>query len=337
MSNAVSAADSGITVAVTGVGAIIGQGIINSLRRSGRRVRIVGVDRSRRSPAPYLVDVFEQKPDVDERSPAYVDFWQHIIKTHGIQLIMPGLESDAGFFHQHRQVFQSGTASVVLNSADLIDATADKWIFGQRLAAIGYPAIPSLQPREWAEAVNTLGPPPLLLKPLRGNGSRGIVVLEDERDFAYWKHKTQTEWMLQRIVGQAGEEYTVAVFGLGEGRVIGPLILRRKLSTAGNTQEAEVVLDHPVIARAVNTLVQHFQPVGPTNLQFRIEGETAWLLEINPRFSSSNSLRTAFGFNEAAMAIDYYLFNQTPGTPNISTGIGWRYAEDYVIHDRDTV
>lgn len=322
-----------ITVAVTGVGAIIGQGIVKSLRRSGKRVRIVGVDRSRRSPAPRWVDVFEQKPEVDEASPAYMAFWERLVREHGVHLVMPGLEIDAHFLHMHRDAFQRHKAISALNTPELIELTADKWAFGLRLAAIGYPVIPSSRTTVWSEAVASLGPPPLLLKPLRGNGSRGIAILEDERDLEYWARKSPADWMLQRIVGQAHEEYTVAVFGLGEGAAVGPLVLRRRLSPAGNTQEAEVVLEHPVIARAVATLVAHFKPVGPTNFQFRVEGETPYLLEINPRFSSSNSLRTAFGFNEADMAIEHYLLGQAPRMPTISPGIGWRYAEDYVIHD----
>ncbi|KNY10448.1 hypothetical protein AKG08_12130 [Achromobacter piechaudii] len=138
--------------------------------------------------------------------------------------------------------------------------------------------------------------------------------------------------MLQRIVGTADEEYTVGVFGLGEGRHVGPLTFRRRLSAAGNTLVAEVVRDHAVIDKATDLLCRHFCPLGPTNFQFRVEGERAYLLEINPRFSSSNSLRTAFGFNEAEMAIDYFLLGVEPAEPCIRAGKAWRYTEDFVTH-----
>ena len=71
---------------------------------------------------------------------------------------------------------------------------------------------------------------------------------------------------------------------------------------------------------------------GPTNFQFRVENGTAFLLEINPRFSSSNSLRTAFGFNEAEMAIELYLLDREPDAPRIRPGKAWRYTEDFVLH-----
>lgn len=324
--------DAEIVVAVTGVGAIIGQGIVRSLRASGRAIRVVGIDRSARSPGPHMVDAFEQKPNASEDTPEYQAYWDNLIQRHGIQIVLPGLEADMLYMDKNRDLFASRGVRLALNTHDLIRKTSNKWEFGKMLADIAYPVIPSIRPDTWEEAVEKLGNPPLLLKPLQGNGSRGIIKLEDEYDFEYWRRKATSDWMLQRIVGNSDEEYTMGVFGLGNGYFIGSLIFRRRLSPAGNTQEAEVVLHHPVLEAAVKKLCQHFSPVGPTNLQFRVEGEIAYLLEINPRFSSSNSLRTAFGFNEAVMAIDYYLFNRTPAMPALREGHAWRYYEDFVIY-----
>lgn len=321
-----------VTVAVTGVGAIIGQGIVKSLRRSRHLSHVVGIDRSDRSPGPHFVDVFEKKPDVAEDDARYLEYWARIIKAQGIQLILPGLEVDMAFFDRNRAFFMAAGVRVALNRPELIRQTSNKWEFGETLAQIGYPRIPSVRPGSWAEAVRALGSPPFLLKPLQGNGSRGIVVLQDERDFEYWCVKADYDWMLQRIVGTPEQEYTVGIFGLGDGRKIGPLIFRRRLSTAGNTLEAEVVHKHPILEAAVEELTDFFRPLGPTNFQFRVENDTAFLLEINPRFSSSNSLRTAFGFNEAEMAIDFFLFDTHPAEPRITAGTAWRYSEDFVIH-----
>ena len=49
------------------------------------------------------------------------------------------------------------------------------------------------------------------------------------------------------------------------------------------------------------------------------------------------SLRAAFGYNEAKMAIDFYLYNEQPVTPQIFGGKAWRYSEDFVIYDRSFV
>jgi len=321
-----------LNIVVTGVGALIGQGIVRSLRSSGRAVSIIGVDRNERSPGTYSVDVFEKKPEMSEDSQAYLDYWERVIRQHGVSLVLPGLEIDMHFLDQHRAWFEAQGVVLALNTPQLIAQTCDKWIFGEILSGIDYPVIPSLKPKSWAEAVDILGPPPLLFKPLRGNGSHGIVKLDDERDFQYWSNKACDTWMLQRIVGSADEEYTVGVFGFGDGDILAPIIFRRRLSAAGNTLEAELVSEHLILQEAVTKLCQHFRPVGPTNLQFRVERDTPYLLEINPRFSSSNSLRTAFGFNEAEMSIDYYLYGKTPSAPVLREGIAWRYTEDFVTY-----
>jgi carbamoyl-phosphate synthase large subunit len=325
------------TVVVTGVGAIIGQGIIKSLRRLDREIRIVGIDRSDNSPGPHLVDHFYRKPTVDESSEEYLDFWLKLLSSSSIGLILPALEEDLFFLNKHRTLLESKGVKVALNSDRLISKFSNKWLLGQELIAIGYPSIPSIRSIEWFKVLEKLGDAPFLLKPLLGNGSRGIVRLKTETDLDYWNRIIEYDWMIQKIVGNDQEEFTVGVFGLGHGKYVKPIIFRRLLSAAGNTQYVEVVSHHDVIEKAVERLCQHFCPLGPTNFQFRTEGNTAYLLEINARFSSSNSLRTAFGYNESKMAIDFYLNERTPDTPSISKGKGWRYSEDFIVYDRATV
>lgn len=318
-----------VSVLVTGAGAIIGQGIIKGLRKSKYSVRIVGVDRSDRSPGPYLCDAFHQKPPCEEDTPDYIAFWRNVLKKEHVDIIMPGLEVDMFFFDAQRQLVRELGVAIAINRQELIALSDDKWQLGEQLVDAGLPRIPSSIPENWEQAVSELGAPPLLLKPRSGNGSRGIAKLYDERDFDYWRMKSGNNWMLQRIVGDDSNEFTVGVFGFGDGESVAPIILRRRLSGTGNTLEARVAYDS-VIGETTQRLTGYFKPLGPTNYQFRKEDNIAYLLEINPRFSSSNSLRTAFGFNEPEMAIDYFKFGKIPMMPVIKEGAAWRYSEDFV-------
>ena len=318
------------SVLVTGVGAIIGQGIVRSLRQCDPPVRVVGLDRSARSPGPAMCDAFVAKPSVDEADPAYLDFWAGLRAAHGVELVLPGLDVDVLFLHRHREALAGRGLRLALNRPEVIALGVDKWTLMQQLPAWGLAAIPTLVEGTWDEALARLGPPPLLLKPRRGSGSRGIVRLHDAADFRYWTARTP-DWMLQPVVGADSQEYTVGVFGFGDGEALPPIVFRRRLSAAGNTSEAEVV-DAPAIEHAAAALTRAIAPLGPTNYQFRLQGDTAWLLEINARFSSSNSLRTAFGYNEAAMCLDWYLRGERPRAPRISRGIAWRYFADHVVH-----
>lgn len=319
-----------LTVAVTGVGAIIGQGIVKSLRKCRQSIRVVGIDRNPDSIAPHLCDTFHAKPACDEADSAYLEFWQHLLAEEAVDLVLPGIEIDLFFLNENRQALAATGATLGLNTPDLIDLARDKWRLAQVLPDTGLPPIPALKGADWQECTEALGPPPLLLKPLHGNGSRGIIRLEDETDFRYWSQKTADEFMIQTIIGTDDEEYTVGAFGLGNGESVRPITFRRRLSPEGNTRYAEVVED-PVIEQATRQLDRYFKPLGPTNYQFRKQDDTAYLLEINPRLSSSSSLRTCFGYNEAQMAVDFYLNLARLDTPRISPGRAWRYAEDFVL------
>jgi carbamoyl-phosphate synthase large subunit len=323
-----------ITVVVTGVGAIIGQGIIKSLRQSQHQVRVIGVDRSDDSPGPQLSDVFYLKPNCEETNQAYLDYWQQLLRKEAVDLVLPGLEVDLYFFNDHKLLIENTGARLAINNQKIIDLCADKWLMGAALAKNGMRTIPTCRAASWATAISELGSPPLLLKPRRGSGSRGIVHLYDEADFNYWRSKAADNWMLQKIIGNDNEEYTVGLFGLGNGTSLEPIIFRRRLSGAGNTQSAYVTTE-PSIRSETLRLTEIFHPIGPTNYQFRIENGLPYLLEINPRISSSTSLRTSFGYNEAAMSIDFFVLGKPPTSPTVRMGHAWRYSEDFVIYDRD--
>jgi carbamoyl-phosphate synthase large subunit len=90
----------------------------------------------------------------------------------------------------------------------------------------------------------------------------------------------------------------------------------------------------PGLEAVVTRLARHFKPRGPTNFQFRRHGDGWKLLEINPRISSSTSMRTAFGYNESLMCVDYYLNGRLPEQPAISGGFAIRYIEDMIVYER---
>jgi len=316
------------TVLVTGVGAIIGQGIIKSLRMGGRPVRIVGLDLNPDAFGARYCDAFYAKPE-DESGAAYLDFYKDVISTEHIDLIFPGIEHDIFFFDAHRGFFESCGVVTVLNQHHLIEIARDKWKTASALHDAGIQTIPSLMPDSWDGCIAELGDPPLLMKPRFGNGSRGIVRLYEQRDYDYWMQDAADTYMMQKIVGTDDEEYTAAVFGFANGEATPPIVFRRKLSATGSTLSAEVVQD-ALITKLITRLNHLFQPVGPTNYQFRKEGETVYLLEVNPRISSATSFRAAFGFNEAWMSIDYFLHGLTPSPEPAKRGSAVRYVEDYI-------
>jgi len=173
---------------------------------------------------------------------------------------------------------------------------------------------------------------PFLLKPRRGFGSKGIVRVTSEEVFL--KHRADIGAMLmaQPIVGNDEEEYTTSAFCDGRGGYFASMTLRRKLSREGFTDKAEVA-DTEEFIPAMDELCHLFRPLGPTNFQFRRCAEGPKLLEINPRISSSTSIRTAFGYNESAMALDYFLNKREPMQPTLRRGRAVRYTDEKIFYE----
>ena len=93
----------------------------------------------------------------------------------------------------------------------------------------------------------------------------------------------------------------------------------------------------PGIADALRVLCNIFKPIGPTNFQFRRHNDTLKLLEINPRVSSATSIRTAFGYNECQMAVEYFLDKKIPSQPLTRRGKAVRYVEDFIFFDQEAM
>jgi len=324
-----SSAHSKYTIVVTGVGAVIGQGIVRSLRKVHSNIRVIGVDRDSFAAGKQWCDTFIVKPEGEEDSPLYDTFWSELVTREGVDMIIPSLDVDVFYLNSKRDFFSALKVVLALNTPELIHLARDKWLTLRALQKNGIPHIPSLIEGDWEQLKIDLGEPPFLMKPRVGSGSKGIVFIKDRRDYDYWKQLNAEQFIIQRIVGSAHEEFTVASFGFGDGSALLPLIMKRSLGGTGSTQKAEVVQDMAILD-AVERLNRVFRPLGPTNYQFRKEKGKPLLLEINARISSSTSIRTAFGYNEAHMCLEYFLLNTLPTTPNIRPGRAVRYYQDYV-------
>jgi len=320
-----------VRVLVTGVGAVIGYGIVRTLKALAEPVAVIGMDIYPDAAGQHWCDAFEQAAPAN--SPDYVSAVTRLIKAHAVDLVIPGIEQDAARMTRDIDALRPTGAKFALNAPALVDIAADKWEMHKRLVAEGFDVIPTCTEGSFDDLAAELGVP-FLMKPKRSYASKGIVRIETPEDLGYWRRRAGDDFMAQRIVGHDDAEFTTAAFGLGDGKCLPPITLRRRLSGEGATAKA-VVASVPGIDEWVGRLASVFRPIGPTNFQFREEAGRFLLLEINPRISSSTSLRAAFGYNEAGMCIDYYLRGKVPAARPLRTGRAVRYIEDLIFYDRD--
>lgn len=313
-------------ILVTGVGAIIGYGVILSLKKSKYDVQIIGMDIYDDAVGQMWCDEFIQAiPAADEE---YITFLKNCIDKYHVDLVFFGTEQEIHKCYNCKKELGDYYKKLVLNKDEIIQLSLDKWNTMNYLKEHGLNYIKSSITANYSEAKDLFGCP-LLMKPRRSYASKGIQCVNTEEEFNKWREENKEQFMVQEYIGDNDHEYTVATFGMGDGTCISPIVLRRKLSKAGATDKAIVEMI-PELQNEVIKMVEIMKPIGPTNFQFRLHKGNYLLLEINPRISSSTSIRTAFGYNEAEMCIEYFVEKHRPNNREIRSGRAIRYIAEVV-------
>lgn len=318
------------TILVSGASGVVGYGTLRSLRKAFPDVRLIGTSIYADSIAPAFCDIFELAPKTNEVE--YFPWLLGVIAKYQIDMLIPGIEIDMLSWSREREALEKSGAKILLNNPDLVALCGDKWAFYQRLGAANPAAIPTRLSGTYLEIVRDFGLP-FLLKPRAGFASKGIVRVRCEDDFLQHEKEIGDVLMVQPIIGDDDQEYTASAFFDAHSELRCYMTLRRRLAAEGYTEKAYVE-DVPEIEAVIRDLAGIFKPVGPTNFQFRRHEGRLKLLEINPRISSATAIRAAFGYNEAAMSVSYFLDGVLPSQPHIRRGHAVRYAEEHIFYDR---
>ena len=313
-------------IMVSGASGIVGYGILKTLRLGKHRYNLIGTTIYENSVAPAFCDIYEKAPLTNDVS--YTQWLIDIIKKHRIDMVIPGIECDMFFWRGIRDLIFNAGAFPLLNNHNLIELCRDKWKFYNILVDNNEVcAIPSSIEKNYNKYNK-----PFLLKPRSGYGSRGIVKIPNKKVFDIYKDNIGEELFMQPIVGTDEAEYTVSGFFSMESELIDSIAFLRKLSKSGFTVEARVT-DYNFVS-TMERLAKIFKPIGPTNFQFRLDGDDIKLLEINPRISSATSIRALLGYNESEMSIEYFLNNKNTkkhDSIQIANYKAIRYMEDFII------
>jgi len=312
------------TILVTGVGSVIGYGIIDGLRRSKIKTKIIGIDTNCWAYGRYLCDRFVKGVPAD--SSCFTEFINKLISENNIDFVLTGIEQDLYRLWKDKEKLK---APVLMNNDLCLELAGDKYYTYKYLSAYDLPLIPTLKDTSFEECAVELGIP-FLLKPIYSSASKGIEVIRNKEQFDFFTRQAGGKCIYQKIVGSEQSEYTVATFGNGEGGILDSLILRRTLSREGSTNWAETSHD-PEIEAYCRKLVSILKPEGPLNIQVRKEEDRVYLLEINPRISSACSIRNLFGYNEPEMCLKYFLLHEPVKASLKKEGKVIRHINDYLI------
>jgi carbamoyl-phosphate synthase large subunit len=300
------------TIIVTGIGGVVGQGIVRNARAMGRNLRIVGVNISKVSAGNHLCDEVHEVPYAYD--PDYVTVLKSILQETKAELVIPSTDYESYYLAKDKDVIG---VPIAASPAEVTFFCLDKFRNWEAFSKHGIPFAESLLPSQFTGQFQRY-----IVKPREGRGSRGIHV--QPRDITVFDDDNLVQELLE------GPEITSTFYVLQDGSFLGSITMRRELES-GNTARAEVVRDYDEQVNAIALkMAKAFPFRGSVNIQSKVTDRGIIPFEINCRISGTNSIRSQFGFNDVAYTIQELLFNEIPQPPIISAGCAMRVMVDIV-------
>lgn len=317
-------------VLVTGAGALLGQGIIRSLRLSGLAPEIVAVD-----PSPHAVGLWwaDRRHLVPLASdPGYVQALRRLLLAERPDALLVGTDTELPVIADVREELAAETgAAVLVSSPEVVRVADDKWLTYAFLRDHGLPRPHSALPDDAERLAQEIGFP-LIVKPRVGARSVGVSKVESLAELRR-ALEGREGLVVQECVATDDEEYTAGTLSFS-GQPTLSIVMRRDLRD-GNTYRAYVG-EYPELNAQVREIARALGPYGPANFQFRVSGGVAKVFEINARYSGTTPLRARAGFNEVEMALRHVLWGEPLVQPEPRPAVFLRYWEEEMI-DPDAV
>lgn len=284
-------------VLVTGAGALLGQGIIRSLRRGGLKPTIIAADPSPLSAGLYWADEAELVPMASD--PAYLERMEALLRRTRPDAVLIGFNQELPHFASARaRLEREHGLSIVVSPPEAIAIAEDKWATARFLGEQGFTPPDSALAADVDALVSRVGYP-LVVKPRTGTRSYGVSIVESDEQLRT-AVESGVDVVVQEHVGSPDEEFTAGVLCI-EGEAAASIVMRRDLRD-GNTYRA-FVDDYPDLHDEVRRIAVALAVHGPLNVQFRLKQGRVVPFELNARFSGTTPLRALAGFNEVEMVL----------------------------------
>lgn len=301
---------------MTGIGGVVGQGILRNLRAMGLAVQIIGTNTRQVSAGNHLCDHVYQVPFAGNEG--YMAIIHDLTLRYNVELIIPSTDYEAYHLSLNAATLSSKLAA---SPPEITAFCLDKYLNFKEFEKLGLPFASSILPSDYkGEFARTI------VKPREGRGSRNIMVDPlSPTDFG-------DDYVVQEYLD--GPELTTAFYVLQTGKLHGFITLKRELEQ-GNTSRCEVVMNYDeAIREMIDQIIAHFPFRGSCNIQSCVANNGIVPFEINCRISGTNSIRSQFGFNDVAYTVQELFLNQVPDSPRIIQGSAIRIIHDVIYPDK---
>lgn len=318
--------DKKISILVTGIGGDIGIGIIKILNEIKHHSTLVGCDMNRYPANKFDVDFFYEAPSARDNE-IYLKFLKNLCNKHDIDLIIPSSEIEIKTLSKNRPNIEN-KIKILINDSQIIDTFMDKLKTINFFSKNGIKHPRTYDVKEFRDQLTY----PFLLKDKFTQGSKGVVKIEDHDDFVYFRKKYPNS-IVQEIIGQNSEEFTIGVFS--DGNKAYSIAFQRELGYGSLSKFVKKVSD-PKIDELAKTVAKLIDLKGSINIQVRKNDQAEYLpFEINPRLSSTLAFRHYFGFEDLKWWIDFLYGSPIRYSPKYSKGIGIKTVSEVYFDMED--
>ena len=273
-----------MNILVSGVSGDIGFGLGRILREWCLFDKLYGIDISKDHPGSLIFDFTDVSPRADNY--AYIDWLIDYVKINNIEIFVPTSEAEILQVSRNINVFNS-VCRVLINDSRLIEKSLDKHETLNYLENCGVDvpehglAEPSFKPTRY----------PVIAKPQRGQGSKGLIKVSNAAQFC----DICDDYVWQEYLEPDDEEYTCAVY---VSKALKSRILLLKRVLVGGYTGRAIVVKNREIEEYVKKIIAAWDVAGLYNIQLRLTNYGPKLFEINPRVSSTVVFRDKLGFED---------------------------------------
>lgn len=299
-------------ILVTGIGGVVGQGILRNIASMAQSFRVVGVNVDRLSAGNYMCDRVYQVPFAYDDT--YIPTMRRICETENIGLIIPSTDYEAFYLSQSEALF---SCAIAASPSIVTEMCLDKFMNWEEFSKLNIPFARSVLPSDYRGQFEKI-----VVKPRKGRGSRSIYINPHR------PNEFDDTYVVQEYL--EGEELTTAFYIKRDGSLHGLITFLRELEQ-GNTAKAEVVLDYDEsLLKIIELMIAHFEFRGSINIQSRVTTKGIIPFEINCRISGTNSIRSQFGFKDVQYTVQEYLLNTEPDKVDLQCGSALRIVLDII-------
>jgi carbamoyl-phosphate synthase large subunit len=314
------------TVLVTGVGGPAGISVIRSLL-ARHDTRVIAADMDRFASGLYLVPPEQRVLIPAGISGEFVPVLLDWCRSFGVDVLFPTVDVELPTIAALRDEFAAIGVLVASPSLSTLEVCLDKLSLAERCA--GVLPVPRTEVLGPAAAIGRRYP--VVVKPRRGAGSRGISFVESEAELlALGSDDTR---LVQDML--PGAEFSVDVFADLYGHVVAA-VPRSRLRVDSGVSVAGATLHDEELEQAARRVATAIGLTTVANVQLRRDREgRAALLEVNPRFPGAMPLTVAAGIDMPSLTLDAVLGRPTPAALDFRDIAVVRYLEDVFLQMSD--